>query len=597
MYSDLTSRETQEDFDLMDKWLSEIKDEADFDIWWYPRQVESGMIPACEYVKEAIKNERAKMADSNCQFVFDPKPGYIFFKFCRYFYHMKGDKGGTPFILAPWQIWVFAMVLGWKNKEGRYKGKRQYKVVYLEVPRGSGKSAMMGLLGLYMLTCDGEWGPEVYVAATKKDQADLLFKPVMKQLSFSKNRRIIKALKVQRKREYIVSNKDEGGEFKSLSKDGKSFDGMNVHCALVDEIHAHNDSEIWDVLSSGSNKRAQSLMVGITTAGKNFTNFGYQQSSYMKKLLTDPEVRADDQETFACIWTIDKEDDKYDIDTWIKANPSWWTSAINHTKFANSINRTKHWAETKAETYTKLLNVWYQSSDKWLNPDKVMACSHVMPDEDEMKEIPCIVGVDLGYTEDMTALVNVYEKLVEESEGVFRRHYYVYPTYYTPQILVDSGMKPNYQRWVADGQLETVPGETIDYEYIQSELYSRLDSQRILEVGFDRYNANQMMTNIQRIYGRGSVTAINQSMTGLNEASKFFKRLILEERIHFHSEVFTWNCFNAVVRFGVGGLILVDKDPGKPAEKVDGLKACLNALDRFLVRNGETVGDIWDLLD
>ncbi|MFT8444721.1 terminase large subunit [Acetobacter orientalis] len=591
MLPDLTARETQLDFDEMDSYLKTIQEE-DFDCWWYARQVESGMIPACQFVKNAIARERAKMADPDCPYYFDPHPGFRFFAFCRHFYHLKGDKGGTPFILAPWQIWVFSMLLGWKYKEGQYKDKRQYKATYLEVPRGSGKSAMMGLFGLFMLSMDGEWEPEVYVAATKKDQANLLFNSVVRQVEFPANKKIIRHIKVRRKREYLISTRLQGGTFKSLSKDSKSFDGMNIHCALVDEIHAHPDSEIWEVLSSGSNKRAQSLMVGITTAGTNFSNFGFQQSTYMKKLL-----RGDfpENETFACVWTIDKTDDLYTEDTWIKANPSWWTSAINHTKFANAIERTRNWPETKAETFTKLLNIWYQSSDKWLAPEKVAACNDLTIPEEQFKDTPCIIGVDLGWTEDMTALVNVYERIEKEAEGVFRKHYYVYPRFFSPSRLVASGSKPKYTMWEKDGLLETMPGDTIDYEVLQEMIFKEFRSHRVIETAFDRWNGHQMMTNIQNQFGRDSVSQINQSMGGLNDASKFFKRLVLEQRIHFHHDILVWNCLNAVVRVGNGGLILVDKDPGAPADKIDGLKATINALERFMIRNGSTA-DSWDAI-
>ncbi|MBF0892721.1 terminase large subunit [Gluconobacter sp. LMG 1744] len=577
----------------MDAYLKTVEKE-DFDCWWYARQVEAGHIPACQFVKNAIKRERDKMADPDCPYYFDPHEGFRFFAFCRHFYHLKGDKGGTPFILAAWQIWSFSMLLGWKNKEGQYKDKRQYKVAYFEVPRGSGKSAMMGLLGLYMLCMDNEWEPEVYVAATKKDQANLLFNSVVRQVEFPTNKKIIRHIKVKRKREYLMATTIKGGTFKSLSKDSKSFDGMNIHCALVDEIHAHPDSEIWDVLSSGSNKRAQSLMVGITTAGTNFSNFGFQQSTYMKKL-----IRGDftDDETFACVWTIDKGDDIYDPDIWVKANPSWWTSAINHTKFANAIERTRNWSDTKAETFTKLLNIWYQSSDKWLDPEKVAACNTLMIPEETMKKdrVPCIIGVDLGWTEDMTALVNVYEKLIDEGEGNWRKHYYVYPRYFSPSRLIESGSKPKYTMWEKEGLLETIPGDTVDYQVLQEEIFKEYRSHRVIETAFDRWNGHQLMTNIQNQFGRDSVSQINQSMGGLNDASKFFKRLILEGRIHFHNDIFVWNCVNSVVRLSNDGAVLVSKDPGAPLDKIDGVKATLNALERFMVRNGNT-GDSWEAI-
>ncbi|MEN3168751.1 terminase large subunit domain-containing protein [Gluconobacter sp. OJB] len=549
------------------------------DYLFYMRAVQNGTIPACEYVKAAVQREQDKFdAGEDCDYFFDAEAGWKFFAFCRYNSHLTGPLGGTPFILSDWQIWVFSMLLGWKRKGGQKAGFRQYNIAYLECPRGSGKSAMMALFGLYMLTLDDEWNPEVYVAATKKEQANLLFNSVIRQVEYSKNRKLMQRLKVRRKRESLISYGDKGGSFVSLSKDSKSFDGMNVHCALVDELHAHPTSEIWDVLNSGSAKRDQAMMIGITTAGTHYNWFGYQQSNYIKKLLKG-EAGSDDS-TFCCIWTIDKGDDFYDPNTWIKANPSWWAS-INHEKFSSDIERTRHYAETRTEVYTKFLNVWYHSNDKWLNPDVIYKCNNLSLSESDFQKVPCIIGIDLSESEDMTALVNVYEKW-NDQDGKY--HYYVFPRYFLPDDVVNSGRKPRYNRWDDEGLLELIPGQVIDYDIVQGILEDEWHEKYVLEYAFDRYNATQMAGSLQNKFGDNSVRYINQSTSGLNEASKFFKRLILEERIHFHNEIFIWNCLNCTVK-NSSGLIKISKDEGSPADKIDGVAACINALDRFLYRS------------
>ncbi len=43
--------------------------------------------------------------------------------------------------------------------------------------------------------------------------------------------------------------------------------GKNVHCAILDEIHAHKDSETYDIMADGVIARREPLVLGITTAG------------------------------------------------------------------------------------------------------------------------------------------------------------------------------------------------------------------------------------------------------------------------------------------------------------------------------------------
>lgn len=584
-----TGIESQKLFDDRQNYLRTVTKEQflnNDDSWFYAREVQNGNIPVCEYIKKAVQREQDKLSDPDCPYYYDPEPGFKFFAFCRYFYHLKGPLGGQHFILSDWQIWLFSMLLGWKRKTGQNKGFRQYKIAYLECPRGSGKSAIMALFGLFMLSMDDEWEPEVYVAATKKEQANLLFNSVIRQIEYGKNKKIANHLKVKRRREYIERYSAQGGTFKSLSKDSKSFDGMNIHCALVDEVHAHPTAEIWEILKSGANKRKQSMMVAITTAGHNFNGFGYQFSNFIKKMLegklTDDEKKSTDN-VFGCVWTIDKGDEIYDQKTWIKANPSWY-AAINHEDFAADIMRTISWPETKAETYTKLLNIWYHSNDKWLDPEFILKANSQKLNENDFKSTPCIIGVDLAYAEDMLAYVNVYEKWNDEDK---QNHYYVFPKYFTPDVNLRRGDRPQYNRWSHEDLLTVLPGDIINFDVIQNFLEDEYQKGRVLEFAFDRYNAHQMAGSLQNKYGEHSVYYIQQTMSGLNEASKFFKRLLLEGRIHFDNDIFVWNCVNAVVKINATGLIQVTKDESSPKDKVDGLIACINALERYQVRSVE----------
>lgn len=411
---------------------------------------------------------------------------------------------------------------------------------------------MMALLGLYMLTLDQEWSPEIYVAATKREQANILFNSVKAQIGYSKNKKLIKKLKVDFKRDIINCHADKQGTFKSLSRDSKSFDGLNVHCALVDEIHAHPNSEIWDVINSGAAKREQSLMVAITTAGTSFTGFGYSYSSYIKTLLqhSHDHNQSTDDAVFGAIWTVDKGDDLYSPQTWQKANPGWFSS-VNKETIRDNIERTRLWVETKAETFTKHLCVWYRSNDVWLEPEYINECNQLTLDESDFKNDDCIIGVDLAYAEDMLAYAKVYQRY--EDDG--KIHFYVFPKYYTPEKKIKSGDNKKYERWVSEGLLISDHGDIIDFDNIQRELEKEYDKGNVLGFCFDRWNSTQMSQSLQNKYGLGAVHYAQQNMSGLNEASKYFKLLIIENRIHFKNDIFVWNCLNSYVKYSSTGTL------------------------------------------
>ncbi|EBR0693505.1 phage terminase small subunit P27 family, partial [Salmonella enterica] len=83
-----------------------------------------------------------------------------------------GEHEGKPFNLLPWQCFIVGSVFGWQNSDGY----RRFRMVYVESGKGSGKSPLAAGIALYCLVADKEPRAEVYAAATKKDQAMILFR-------------------------------------------------------------------------------------------------------------------------------------------------------------------------------------------------------------------------------------------------------------------------------------------------------------------------------------------------------------------------------------------------------------------------------------
>ena len=137
----------------------------------YARDVVAGKVPACKWVRAACQrqlNDLAKFKGKDSRYRFNPKltdkqgrsyqPADNLCAFVERLPHVKGPLAGQPIHLEPWQIFILTTVFGW----GKGDGKRRFRRAYIEVPRGSGKSAISSALALYMLAADGEGGAEVY---------------------------------------------------------------------------------------------------------------------------------------------------------------------------------------------------------------------------------------------------------------------------------------------------------------------------------------------------------------------------------------------------------------------------------------------------
>ena len=289
--------------------------------WAYAEGVVAGVIPACLYVRQACQRQLADLENPPTGYRFDPDRASEICRFTELCKHIKGPLAsrGETLKLEGWQVFILTTVFGWVDENGN----RRFRHVYIEVPRGNGKSALSSTVGLFMLALDGEAGAEVYSAATTRDQARIVFRDA--QAMARKMPLFLSRMGIEVTAQAIVQARSSSS-FKALSADGHTLDGLNIHLAVVDELHAHKSRDVHDVLESGMGKRPQSLLWEITTAGFNKHGICYEVRDYAIKVLAGT---VDDQAataTFAIVYTIDEGDDPYTEDALRKANPNWGVS-------------------------------------------------------------------------------------------------------------------------------------------------------------------------------------------------------------------------------------------------------------------------------
>lgn len=543
----------------------------------YAVDVSEGRIDVCRYTRLAVDRFFRDLVASQTSvfdFVFSEDAAGKFFSFSyKYCRHYQGKWSGQIIDFEPWQCFGLANIFGWVHKDTGY---RRFRSVYEEIPRKNGKTTKLGAVGCYMLAGDGEFGAKVYSAATKADQAREVFETIKKMVQ--KDARLSSVISPQGSK-IIYPRKDS--EVKLLSAQYNTMDGFNVHAALVDELHAHRDSGMWDVLESGRGSRTQPLSWGITTAGKNPNSFCYEQRGYAIKIL---EQTAVDDSFFALIYTIDEEDDWKDPAIWEKANPNYGVS-VSPEDLENQSRKAQEVASAKNEFLTKRLNVWVYGETVWMNMERWNQCAvasfdeTACWDEDRASELDgrdCFGGLDLACVEDLCALALNFE-MPDGKLKIICRGYL--PEYAFKSRLEKGGMIAHvYKNFYEAGYLVLTPGDVTDYDFIERDIVAACARYNVVEIGFDRFNSSQLVNNLTE---QGvPMVAVGMGTASMNAPMKELLRLTLSENIEHNNSLLSFAVSNVVTEENSAGDIRPAKN--KVAEKIDPAVAVLLGLARYM---------------
>lgn len=538
----------------------------------YAQDVVSGKIPACKYVRQACQRQLDDLASPPSGYFFDAEKAARVCQFIELTPHIKGPLAsrGENIKLEPWQIFALTTVFGWVDQGGN----RRFRRVYIEVPRGNGKSALSSPVGLYALALDGEAGAEVYSAATTRDQARIVFRDA--QAMARKMPQFRKRFGVEVTAQAVTQLKTSSS-FKALSADGHTLDGLNIHLAIVDELHAHKSRDVYDVLETGIGKRPQSLLWMITTAGANKHGICYEVRDYVLKVLDGAAQDNAAEATFGIVYTVDEGDDPFSEDTLKKANPNWGVS-VDPKVVLQTASKAQQVATARANYLTKHLNIWVDANSALFDTEHWRKCEDKALDELEFAEDESVLALDLASKIDMAAKVNVYRRNIDGKD-----HFYVFPRFYLPRAAIEEDRHPMYRGWEMQGDIEATAGETIDFAVIEDEIRLECPGRNIAAVVADPWQANYLVTNLQR--DGFPAEEFRQTVANMSEATKTLDALMREGRIHHPGNaVMNWMIGNVVGHFDAKDNVYPRKE--LPANKIDGAVALIMALGWF-VKNKE----------
>lgn len=261
----------------------------------YYNRILSGEEVVSVKVRRVYKKLVDDINDDSSEYEYSSKRANHALEFIEnYCKHSKGKWGGRPIELELWQKAFIAAAFGFIHKLDE---TRQYREVLLIVARKNGKSTIASGIGLYLQIADGEPGAEVYAVATKRDQAKLVWLDAKRMVQKSPVlRKRIKPLVGELRADFNDSS------FKPLGSDSETLDGLNVHGAMMDEIHAWKDKNLYDVIVDGTSSREQPLIFMITTAGtirESVYDMKYEEAELLLNGFDDPNGYKDDRSSLS----------------------------------------------------------------------------------------------------------------------------------------------------------------------------------------------------------------------------------------------------------------------------------------------------------
>ena len=539
----------------------------------YAQQVDAGSVLAGELLIRAARrfiNDIERGAERGL--FFDPVAARHVVRFAELFCGLK---------LMPWQIFCLANIFGWK----RPSGARRFTEAWISCAKKNGKTALASTVALWGLIADGEKFPDVFAAATKKDQSRLVWRDAKRAVKES-----------EQLREYVTALtgalvvKGSDGSFTPLASEEKSLDGLRPSFIIADEVSFWGGREQWDTLTKGVVSRVQPLVLAVTTAGRDRTCFAYGKFDLASKILRG--IIADDT-TFWCVFSLDEKDDWSDEKFWPKANPS-----LGVTIQVEHLRKLRDEAVEAPSGVTSFVqyhcNVWPDvalSRQGSIPRAKWEACSgldllggNLTPMEACVKfltlnrETPFYLGIDVGLSSDLTAVCSLFPYAIfsEGQEPVQKKVALV--QFYMPEhglLEKEKAWRVPLSQWVREGWITLQPGDMTDVRALKKEIIGIFETYYVRDLRFDPWQFQVAAAELNES-GKPCVAVAQTAKELTAPCRELITAVHSQELVHFGNPVLAWMSGNVILEED-------EKHGGtKPAklsysEKIDGISALVNA--------------------
>lgn len=520
---------------------------------------------AAQRFLDDLKRASAK----NAPFKFDEWHAWDVCDFAEKLPHVEGTWDTPTIILHESHVFFLVNLFGFRKPDGT----RRFTTALFAIARKNAKSTLASIIGLYCQNCEGENGPQVITAATTGQQARIVFKVAKTMVEKTSDLREAFGLEPFAN---AIASYTNGGTFKPINAKASTQDGLNPSCSILDELHAHKNHDLLNVLKSAAGARRNPLFLYLTTEG--YANPGpwEEEREFAKKVLRG---LIDADHYLAVYYALDEKDedlgteadDDFDEDAWQKANPLMAVNPLLLGEIRKAAIEAKEKPGTHAEFKIKRLNRPSSVAKGWINLTKWRECRGEV-DLDRLKHYPCHGGLDLSSTTDLASF-----RLVWDVDGWIYTHGWRYVPRQAVKRREARGLIP-YAGWVLKGYLIESGDEAIDYGPIEEQIIWAHQHLNLVSVGYDGWNAAQ---SVQRLKAANvTMEQFIQGPKSYHPAMQALEIAYLNGRLaHGNDPVLNWNASNLVARQDANLNNAPDKK--RASEKIDDMCALLMGIGRL----------------
>ena len=474
--------------------------------------------------------------------------------------HVIGAFAGSPFLLEEWQKQIIRQAFGWVDKDGN----RKHRFIYVELPKGNGKSFLLSAIIIILCATEGVHRGENYCVAGDRFQARIIFDTcrAMVEASPALNR----AFELYKN---SIIHKKTNSVIHVISAEAHSKHGFRPYSIAFDELHVQPNRELYDTLTKGMIKLPNSMCWMITTAGVKNT---FAETIHDYALKIKRKVIKDDA-WMPVIYAAEDGADPFKEETWAAANPAYG-KFIRPDDFKIVVNEAKN-NPSALNSFKRLhLNIWTGSVEAWIPVHDYDECGAVLDFED-LEGYPCYLGLDVASNRDLTALAAVWDL----GGGQYAWHCW----FWCPEETVLERARlenVNYEAWVEAGHVETTFGNVIDLETIEKRLIEICNRYNVKSIGCDPWNTKNFAAVMMERHLMPFVM-VSQTITRLSEPTKKLEEWIVGRKIrHNNNPVLRWMIDNVQIYRDTNDNIRAHK--GKSRGKIDGVAATVIAIHEIL---------------
>lgn len=535
------------------------------DLERYCRAVMSGEINACQKIRKVCMILLHDLRHPG-KYHFDAERAREPIEFIETFCRVPSGRLGQPLRLELFQKARYEAVFGFVDGDG----KRKYNEVLIVEGRKNGKTTELAALEPYMLLADGEGAPQIYNLATAAEQAGLGFAACQRMIAQSPalSKRI-------RKRKSDLYYDRNFGFIKILSSETKHLDGLDVHCAVIDELAAIRNRDIYDLAVQGTTARDQPLILTISTNGFVREGIFDAQYEYSARWL---DGKVENEHFLPFIYELDDPEKEWtDEKAWIKANPG--LGPIKKIeKLRQFVQKAMDDASFKPTVMVKDFNVPQTAVTSWLSWEAIVNHEKWKTDGFDY----CVGGFDAADCVDLNSAKALCMRPGDEK-------IYIKSMYWIPQSVIEREQRKGnrqerdkvpYEKWIAQGLMRTVPGNRVDKRVFLDWFLELRDEEDLytLFIGYDPWHIDDsLLRDFKANFGERSMIPVRQGAYTMSNPMKNLKADFEAHRVVYDDNpIDRWCLYNTQVKTDVNYNIQPVK-AADPTQRIDGTISLLCA--------------------